>query len=451
MKFKGTLIWALVLIVLAAFVYLYEIRGGRQRQEAAEEAGKLLPVTTGEVLELTLRRPDETVVCSRTGNGWQITEPLNTAGDRTAIERILQTLDQAEKHRTVTDSATDLSPFGLDPPRVTMEINGLEGPVGIIHLGQKNPIGSHVYARKDGQPAVYLTGIMLLTQAQTELFQLRDRRVLTFQPPEVRGLTLQRGRETIEMVQEAGDWSLKEPLQVKADNSILDNILRRLSSAQVSAYAEEAPEDLAPWGLDRPVLSVILTLGPEAAQKTLLIGDAHEDGRYARDVSRKPVFIIPEDLFEELNTGVFDLRDKAVLDFRKDRAAEVELRFDQTTIVCRQDTSGQWILAVPESTAADRWEVEAVINTLAGLKAEEFVDPDPSDLDRYGLAQPRLEAILRDQTGERLAWLRLGKETDRGIYACDADGSPIVLVNRTTLTGLSPRVEDLRKKEAATP
>jgi hypothetical protein len=451
MKFKGTLIWALILIVLAAFVYLYEIKGGRQRQVAEEEAKKLLPVKTETIDELTLRRPDETIVCRRTGDGWQITEPLNTAGDDAAIDRILQTLARAETSRTVSDSAADLAPFGLDPPQVSVEIRSADGPIETLQLGHKNPTGSHVYVRRDGRPTVYLTDTPLLSEAQMDLFQLRDRRVLSFQQPEVRSLTLERGREQIEIVRDAGGWLLKKPLQVKADTDKIEGMLRKLSSAQVRAYVEEEPKHLSSWGLDRPELSVILTLGPESARKTLQIGDTDDEGRYARDLSREPVFVIPNDLFQELDTDLFDLRDKIVLNFQKDRTAEVELRFDETTIVCRKDTSGQWQLAEPESTAADRWEVESIIGTLAGLKAEEFVDQEPVDLDRYGLSAPRLEAILRDDAGQRIAWLRLGKKTEEGVYACDADGRPVVLVNVTTLTALSPKLENLKKKEAPTP
>jgi len=451
MKFKGTLIWALVLAALAAFVYLYEIKGGRRREEAAEEAKKLLPVTTEEITGLTLRRPGGTVNCRRAAEGWRITEPLETAGDRAAIERVIQTLSRAEKHRTVADSAADLTPFGLDPPQATVEVRSGEGSAGIIHLGDTNPTGSHVFARREDRPAVYLTGTMLLTQAQTELFQLRDRRVLSFEHPEVRGLTLHLGRKTIEMVRAGEQWEIQKPLQVMADNNKAESMLRRLSSAQVNAYVAETPEDLTAWGLDRPELSVDLILGPEAVRMTLHIGDPGENGRYARDVSREPVFLIPDDLFQELNTDLLDLRDKAVLDFQKDRVAELELRRDGTTVVCRRDTSGQWVLAVPESTAADRWEVEAVINALDGLEAEEFFDQESADLGRFGLSEPRQEAILRDETGARIAWLRLGRETDEGIYACDADGSPVVRVARTILTALSPELTDLKSTEAPTP
>jgi len=228
-------------------------------------------------------------------------------------------------------------------------------------------------------------------------------------------------------------------------------MLRRLAAARVGDYIAETPENLSSWGLDRPALSVTLILGPEAAQKILQIGDQSDDGRYARDVSREPVFVIPEDLFQELDAELFDLRNRSVLTFRKDRIAELELRDHGSTIVCRKDTSGQWVLAVPESTAADRWEVEAVINALADLEAEEFIDQDPADLQRYGLVDPRQEVILRDEAGEQIARLRLGHETDEGIYACDAGGRPVVRVSRTVLTAVSPKVKDLRKKEAATP
>jgi hypothetical protein len=457
MKFKGTLLWAIVLIVLAVFVYLYEIKGGQRRQEEAEEAKKLLPVTTEEITELTLKRPQETVVCRRTDDvstddGWQIVEPLRTAGDRSAIETIIGTLAQAQTHRVIADTSADLAPFGLNPPQATVEVRSGEVLEGIIHLGHRNPTGDHIYARREGEPTVFLTATNLLLQAQKELFELRDRRVLTFQQPEVRGLALHRVAETIDILHEPEGWKLNKPLQVMADKTLVENMLRKLSSARVSAYIDESPEDLAPYGLDQPALSVTLTLGLEASQKTLSIGAQKDDqGRYARDASRDPVFLIPTDLYQELDQHAFDLRDKTVVAFDKGRAAELELRFDQVNIICHKDSSGQWHMAAPESTAADRWEVEALISSLAGLRAESFVDEDPVDLDRYGLTNPSLEAILRDETGQQLAALRLGKELDESVYACDADGAPVVLVDRSIVTSLSPDPGNLKKKEDGTP
>jgi hypothetical protein len=451
MRFKGTLLWAAILIILTAFVYLYEIKGGQRREEAAQEAQRLLPMTTEEITELTLRRPQETIVCRRTEDGWQITEPLTTAGDRSAIERILGTLSQAQTNRVVRDTAADLAPFGLDPPQVTVEVRSGEGPAGIVHLGHKNPTGSHIYARREGEPTVYLTEASLLSQAQTELLQLRDRRVLSFQPAEVRGLSLQRAQKSIELARDPGGWKLKKPLQVMADKNSIDSMLRKLSDARISAYVDEQPADLSPYGLLRPTLSLVLTLGPEASQKSLHIGARKDDGRYARDASRDPVFVIPADLYETLDQDAFDLRDKSVLSFERDRATQLELRSDKMTIVCQKDTSEQWTMSAPESTAVDGWEVKAIISSLAGLKAESFIDENPTDLGRYGLSHPRLEAILRDDEGGQLASLRIGQETDEGVYACDADGAPVVLVNRTIVTSLSPDPEDLKKKETAAP
>ena len=61
MSGKKTLIWAVTLLVLAAFYYQYEIQGGQKWQEAASKREVLFQFAADDVTGFTVKREQETV------------------------------------------------------------------------------------------------------------------------------------------------------------------------------------------------------------------------------------------------------------------------------------------------------------------------------------------------------------------------------------------------------
>ncbi len=449
MKFKGTLIWAAVLMSLAAFVYLYEIKGGEKREQAAERAKKVLNFEDTNPQRLVLKRPQDTIVCQRTGQDWQILQPVNARGDEAAIRGVIGSLEGAQIERVVDVSGKNLADFGLDPPQVTMELE-VEGDLGgILHLGQRNPTGTFCYAQKEGQETVFLTGVGLLTQGQKPLFDLRDKRTLFFQPTEVTGLALKKGRDTIEVRKSPPEgWSLRKPLVAPGDEAAIEALLRQLATTKVQSFVEEKPEDLVRYGLHQPELTVTLTLGRDDAQKRLLIGKDKDDQHYARDESRDPVFLIPSSLVQAVNKSPFDLRDKAVLHFDREQVDRLELISLDGTIICQRDTASQWQMVAPESSAVKDWKLQSILSSLSNLRAESFVSEAPANLSPYGLSSPRLRAVLTGN-GAHLTTLLVGKDKGEQVYVCDGTGAPISLVAATILGTLSPELKDLKHTEAS--
>jgi hypothetical protein len=446
MKFKRTLIWAGVLVALAAFVYFYEIKGGEKRERAAEQANKIFVLNKEAVQKLTLRSDQKTIVCQRTEQGWQLIQPVDAPGDETAIQGVINSLERAQMERVVDETGENLADFALDPPQVTLELEYENAPKQILHLGQRNPTRTSVYAKKEGDKRVFLTLSSLLTQAQKEIFDLRDKRLLTFDEDQVNGLMLQRDRHTIQVHKGPQGWLLEKPIQGSGDESAIQALLGQLKTARINSFVEEKPEDLAQYGLHKPKLAITLTLGSEKAQKRLYIGKEKDDQYYARDESLDPVFLISGDVVKEVDKTPFDLRDKLILHFPRGQVDRVELKSPDWTIICQKDTADQWQLVAPESSAAKNWKVASILSSLSTLKAECFVEENPQDLAKYGLSNPSLEAILKDQ-GRDLAVLHLGIEKGEQVYASNETGAPVTLVAQRIVGTLSPQLEDLVEEE----
>lgn len=448
MRFKGTIIWTLVLVALAAFVYIYEIKGGAKREETAEMAKKAFLFDEEDVQQLVLKRPGEIISFQRVNDGWQIIQPVRARADESAVQGIIDNLERAQIERVVSETAENLADFGLQFPQVTVELEYADGLRESLHLGERNPTRSYVYSQKDGEERVFLTQVALLTQAQKELFDLRDKRVLFFEDSQVNELELQRGAEITKVRRCPEGWIMEKPLQTRGDDSSIEALLRRLKSARVESFVEEDPGSLTEYGLHKPALTITLTLGADAAQKKLLIGKEKEEGRYARDQSRSPVFLVPSNLVHDLDKTAFELRNKQVLRFDRDDVEQLELLSHDQTIVCTKDTSGQWQMVAPESSVVKTWKVENILSSLSGLKAESFVEEDPRNLAKYGLSKPSFRAILRGQDRD-LAALRIGKDVGEQVYACDETGAPVALVAEGIVVTLSPELKDLVEQKAS--
>ncbi len=119
MKFKTTAILAGVLVALGLYVWLYEIRRPAEMKKQKEAEQRVFLFSKEEVKRLTLIYPDKKIVCAKKPEGdWRLIYPIETEGDKDAIDRIVSNLKGAKAEQVVADSGADLSEFGLLYPNV---------------------------------------------------------------------------------------------------------------------------------------------------------------------------------------------------------------------------------------------------------------------------------------------------------------------------------------------
>lgn len=444
MRFKNTLVVFLIFLGLAAWVYFQEIKGGKRREEAKERSAKLMLFEKGDVQSFRLKSQEEEIVCQRYGDEWKITKPVETQGDKSVIDGLVSRLEGARIERVVEEVPLDVGKFGLKEPKLEVELTYEGGNRDTLWLGDKNPTNSFVYLQRSGPKKVLLASSGLLTSLGKNLFDLRDKRVLTFNRDEVKRISLTRGRSSIICETSDGDWELKEPIEAKGDKGVIDGLLSSLQSARAREFVSEKPEDLDSFGLKRPKVKVDLLLGEERAEKTLLIGKKKGERFYAKDESRAPVFLVDSSLVEKFKKEPFDLRDKTVVKFESDKVDKVEIRYPAELIICDKDTSGEWMMVEPDSTKAKKWKISSLFSNLSGLRTERF----PSlvkELSRYGLKSPQEEIILYEG-GKELVWIQLGKKKDDLVYLKDKLGGKMFMVKEKDADRLRLRPEDIEEK-----
>ena len=119
-------------------------------------------------------------------------------------------------------------------------------------------------------------------------------------------VTLRRKGEEQVAERTGSAWRLATP-DGKVDEDAVKDLLLAAGDLRAVRYEADDPQDLAPYGLDKP--SAVLSLGLKgegsALGKTLLLGDSRgRDEHYAMLQGQDVVFTIADDAWRKLTNGL---------------------------------------------------------------------------------------------------------------------------------------------------
>jgi len=398
-KLRNTILMAIVLVVLAGFVYFYEIRGREAREETERIEGLLLAFDADSVEGLTLETGEGLVEITRGEEGWRIAQPYALEADDAAVDSLVRQLGSAQQERMVVEDAEDLAPFGLDPPPVRVALILADGETLSLQVGGGTPVGYNVYVMRGDERAVYLTPAALKDNLDKSLFDLRDKQILAFEDSEVEGIDIVAGTYEVSLRREAestegaaDDWRITAPSAARADADAVSNALRRLRTGRATAFVAEQPseEEIEAFGLAEPLSSFTVWTAGDASQ-TIDIGveSGEPSGVFARRRGSDPVFIVPESLVDALiPDDISDLRNRSLVHVERNRITAFEL--DQEEQSYRLERRGdEWRIADPRDLEADASGVSNLLTSFLNLRAEGFAEGTPDDPE-YGLQAPEL-------------------------------------------------------------
>ena len=118
-----------------------------------------------------------------------------------------------------------------------------------------------------------------------------------------------------------GSWQLVAPVAAKADETEASAIANALGQVEIVRVIDENPADLKDYGLAAPRIAIDFKAAGDKDYRRLLIGEKSPTGAdlFAKRNDEKKVFLIPAAQESTLNRSTFDLRDKTVLAFERDK------------------------------------------------------------------------------------------------------------------------------------
>ena len=248
---------------------------------------------------------------------------------------------------------------------------------------------------------------------------------------------------------EGGAWQVVQPITAKADESEVSGITTALGQIEVSRVIDENPANLNDYGLSNPRIEIDFKGGGAKDARKLLVGDKSPTGSdlFAKRNDEKKVFLIPAFQETSLNRTTFDLREKNVLKFDREKVDGLDVTAGSKTLAVAKD-GGEWKITRPVQTRADFGSVEGLVGRLQSVQMKSMVAENaaPADLKKYGLDKP--EATVNLNAGSARATLLVGgKAADNTVYARDASKQAVVTVESALLDDLKKGADDYRRKD----
>src|SRR3984893_615985 len=246
-----------------------------------------------------------------------------------------------------------------------------------------------------------------------------------------------------------GNWQLVAPVTARADEAEASGIANAVGQVEIVRVIDENPSDLKGYGLDMPRVEADFKGAGDKDYRRLLIGEKSPTGAdlFARRNDEKKVFLIPASQETTLNRSTFELRDKTLLKFERDKVDGVEVNAGGKTIQIAKD-GAEWKITQPLQVRADYGAIEGLIGKLQTTAIKSIVADNASaaDLKKYGFEKPTAKVDLK--LGSASATLLLGGTAeDKTVYARDDSKPAVVTVESALADELKKGGDEFRRKD----
>lgn len=185
---------------------------------------------------------------SRKEGRWVISDQNNAPADTDAVNRLFNTLNSNDASRFVSDSASDLTSYGLDAPSLefafssyssenTAEENAGETRLATLAIGRAE--NETYYARVEEEPYIVALPKRIVDQLPTNDFSFRSHEILNLPRSELASVEITKKGVTVALTRNAkGQWVVPGGNDGQNDLAI-QTFLSTLSGLQAVAWVSE--------------------------------------------------------------------------------------------------------------------------------------------------------------------------------------------------------------------
>lgn len=420
MQVRGLLVAAVVLAALGGGVYWSEhLKKSGVNKEPADAPPKILSIPEDQFQQISLKKvTGQATELEKSSDGdWKITAPKPLAADRDAVRSLVSTLASLSSDRLVEENASDLSPFGLDSPEFEVSFRKADGTSDRLLVGDEAPTGMSYFVKLASDSRIFTIASYLRSSFDKTSSDLRDKRLLRFDPDKLSRVELKAKNQTVEFGRNAAnEWQIVKPKPFRADNMEVEELVRKLRDAKMDLSAGDA--DLAKatstFSWATPVATVVVT--DAAGNHQMEIRKTATD-YYVRSGDVEGVYKIGSDLGEALNKGIDDFRNRKLFDFGWTDPNKVEIK-DGDKQYAFQKSGDKWESGGKQM---DSIGVQELLDKLRELSATRFLE--------HGFTTPileltvtsgdggKVEKVLVSQTG---ATFYARRDNEPSVYEVDA-------------------------------
>lgn len=377
----------------------------------------------------------ERIRFERENDVWRLRAPGTGWASQGLVDGILRITRELTATRFMDESAEDLARFGLDEPWRELTVTRAEDASGehVARLRVGAECGEHEGERYaidgDGGPVVCVL-VSDIDALEVDRERLREARLLTVANDAVEKLVLSVGERRLELRREEDGWRIYTgSAGAPGDPAVADDDAVAAWLTELRDTRAQAHEDLEGepgHGLDEPGATLAVHRTGAEEPIALRFGDADEEGVWVRRGDEAALM-----RFGPMDIAAVDalrFRERELVGATPGDARQITIRRDGREERATRGEGGTWSLETPFEAEADRVVVRTIARQLATLRAERFITGGPEREHELGAEAPTTTVVYAPEEGdERTVTLRLGAETEGGLFA-QLDGEDAVFV-----------------------
>ncbi len=332
---------------------------------------KLLDLPTSQFVGLELKKLGAVpVVLQRgTGDNWRITAPASFGADGAAVNGMVTSLAALVADKLVDEKPKTLEEYGLGVPAIEVLIRKKDGKTHRVLIGDLSSMSGSYFAKLDSDPKIYTVGAVVQGNLNKSLNDLRDKRLLGFEPGQITQLTLTAKGATSELSKDAkGGWQIVKPQTYRADGLAVEEMIRKLGDAKLDPSLPPADAAKLVAGFSGGSLVASATVRTAAGPQSIEVR-RNKDEYFAKASTAEGAHKVSKDLAEGLDKTLADLRNKKLFDFGFDEVTKAGYREGATSLLYEHQGE-DWKLAGKKMSGVS---VQSYIDKLRDLASLRFL------------------------------------------------------------------------------
>ncbi|MFQ5673814.1 MAG: DUF4340 domain-containing protein [Nitrospinales bacterium] len=380
----------------------------------------LLHFSPEDVTKVQLKHGDESFQFIKKGDkDWLFeTGAVTGVGLPHMIKLVLDTVDLNPVVTFIEESATDLKPYGLDHPAITVTFFTRDGePPQTLMIGNKRKEEGEeedeFYAKTNRAPNVFTVHKKIMEFLTLEGLDFLDRTLMSVDPTKVTQIHLKSENGEIRVFRDEKEhrlWKISMPIQTAADQVAVASLAERLHNARIRNYVKDPAKDIKTYGLDKPQKEITVLSG-ENSSSSLKIGKKTKDGKqYYVFWPRSPsvITLVTAQFVQKVFPSLHDLRLKKLLVFKSDDVGKIRVQYANRTF--ELEKKGQnWNLLQPTKIEKISDSIgPSIALTLQLLEFDSLIE-SPLARKVTGLDKPTVTVTVWSHTNRKLGTVLVGK------------------------------------------
>jgi hypothetical protein len=298
---------------------------------------------------------------------------------------------------------------------------------------------------------LYLYLVEFPAKESQEREESSRKKVVSVEERAITSLTFKTDREELVFERHGdNDWSLIKPIHADADPRELHSLIRAMVLGSVHRVVDQAPSELAPFGLDKPVAAVTIKGG--SASETLLIGDSGPLSAtlYVLRTSDHALLLTDFAPKDFVNKSLMTFRKKDILRVTTGDVDRIRLTYPTTEIVLYRVSDKpkpRWKIRYPVEAEADLNEVRMLLFRLEDMKAMGIIDPGPRrDALAKTLKQSKVKITLHASDGDQMVKLYEPDPSSGEAIADTGPEAPLYRINPSFVREFTKELYHLQDK-----